>query len=74
MICNAANIEDQTTEILGGKKTNTIMVSHFSETMPKFEAIPVQHCHFKVPSWYKYCRSSDQMSGEPVNDDWLKCS
>lgn len=50
------------------------MVSHFSETMPKFEAIPVQHCHFKVPSLYKYCRSSDQMSGEPVNDDWLKGS
>lgn len=44
-----ANIEDQTTQILREKK-NTTMVSHFSITMPKFETIPVQHCHFKVPS------------------------
>lgn len=40
---------------------------------------PVQHCIKSFLSSFPFstrlcCRSSDQMSGEPVNDDWLKGS
>lgn len=58
-------------KIKSSVKKNTIMVSHFSAAMPKssqFSTDILKSLHNRN----KYWRSSDQMSSEPVNDEWLK--